>query len=150
MSIEYEDNAPCYDPNNLSDHQASALLICCFTTYASQALNKIDAIANSIGYLSVAITANSICALPGMRSRQNKGKGKMTVTSTSRNNGMIEGNQFALPILARHPADTAQTLSIMRRMMSKVSVKSFGPKFTQPFDSPDNEHLLDLAVKIFI
>ncbi|KNZ51873.1 hypothetical protein VP01_377g11 [Puccinia sorghi] len=195
MSVEYEDNAPRYDPDNLSDHQASALLIGCFTSYASQALDKMDVIANAIGDLSVAITANSSRALPGVRYRQNKGKGKMTVTSTSRDNGMIQGGEFARLIRLHvatllgckektlphhdndqgshmdvdddtedsdldpsypypngpgHPAATAQTLSIMRKMMSEAGVESFRPDFTQPFDSPDNEHLLDLAVKIFI
>ncbi|WAQ86516.1 hypothetical protein PtA15_7A242 [Puccinia triticina] len=48
------------------------------------------------------------------------------------------------------PAAGPQTLSIMRRMMNEAGVRSFRPDFTQPIDSPDNEHLLDLAVKIFM
>lgn len=49
-----------------------------------------------------------------------------------------------------HPAATPETLAIMWRMMSEAGIKSFRPDFNQPMDSPDNQHLLDLAVKTFI
>ncbi|KAA1112282.1 hypothetical protein PGTUg99_006852 [Puccinia graminis f. sp. tritici] len=49
-----------------------------------------------------------------------------------------------------HPSATPKTLAIMWRMMSEAQIDSFRPDFNQPIDSPDNVHLLDLAVKTFL
>lgn len=57
---------------------------------------------------------------------------------------------FPYPGGPGHPSATPETLSIMWRMMSQAGIRSFRPDFTQPFDNPDNEHLLDLAVKTFV
>ncbi|CAH7684143.1 expressed protein [Phakopsora pachyrhizi] len=48
-----------------------------------------------------------------------------------------------------HTNATPQTLSIMWRMMNEAGIKSFQPDFSQPFNSPDNNCLFDLSVKIF-
>ncbi|KAA1070052.1 hypothetical protein PGT21_001186 [Puccinia graminis f. sp. tritici] len=49
-----------------------------------------------------------------------------------------------------HPSASPKTLAIMWRMMSEDQIDSFRPNFNQPIDSPDNVHLLDLAVKTFL
>ncbi|MBW0558101.1 hypothetical protein O181_097816 [Austropuccinia psidii MF-1] len=46
-----------------------------------------------------------------------------------------------------HPAATSETLAILWQMMCDAGMTSFRPDFTQPFDSPDNEYLLDFAVE---
>jgi len=46
--------------------------------------------------------------------------------------------------------DRTEAQVIMLRMMNEAGIQSFSPDFTQPCDSPDNEYLMDLAVKIFV
>ena len=52
MPFEMDGNIYFQDCNNITDHEASALLIGCFATFASQVLTKMDFIADSIGYLT--------------------------------------------------------------------------------------------------
>ncbi|MBW0562418.1 hypothetical protein O181_102133 [Austropuccinia psidii MF-1] len=48
-----------------------------------------------------------------------------------------------------HPASTPEALVILWKMMCDSGMTSFLPDFTQPFDSPDNECLLDFSVETF-